>query len=52
MEVDFPEKKENKAKHTAEVEAQNKKLDKELLKKGVADPSSDRFAGDRAITCL
>lgn len=34
MEVDFPEKKENKAKQTAEVKAQNKKLDKEFKIEG------------------
>ena len=34
MEVDFPKKKENKAKQTAEVKAQNKKLDKEFKIEG------------------
>jgi protein disulfide-isomerase len=34
MEVDFPEKKENKAKQTAEVKAQNKKLDEEFAIEG------------------
>lgn len=34
MEVDFPEKKENKAKQTEEVKAQNKKLDKEFKIEG------------------
>ncbi len=34
MEVDFPEKKENKDKQTAEVKAQNKVLDKEFKIEG------------------
>lgn len=34
MEVDFPEKKENKAKQSAEVKAQNKALDKEFKIEG------------------
>lgn len=34
MEVDFPKKEENKAKQTAEVVAQNKKLDKEFKIEG------------------
>lgn len=34
MEVDFPEKKKNIAKQTAEVKAQNKKLDKEFAIEG------------------
>lgn len=51
MEVDFPEKKENKKKQTAEVKAQNKKLDKEFKIEGyptifLVDAEGNKLSGD------